>query len=181
MRKFSRLAAVPGISYEGSERVRKSFQKKPRLTAYDRAFGPEPKYHSSSQALQWVEETLELSGTPSDYHYGLLVSCNLLYKGRHEDPGVLQEVERFCLVDVNLVERYPGIIEDEFSPGSFAHADTFDRLIRIYEQEGYLHEALEMAERGLRAGQERLESRAIRLRERLGAIKAEDAGWSSRA
>jgi hypothetical protein len=90
---------------------------------------------------------------------------------RLEHPEVLQEIERLCWLDIELVEAYPETLE--YEPGKCFRVSTFESLLHLYEREGYLHEAVAVAERGLRCGQD-LSGRLEDLRKRLTAMEAED-------
>jgi len=120
-----------------------------------------------------LEEALELPGVLSDYHFAIQQVCEVIYKGRREDPALLEEVERLCQLDIELVEYYPKTIK--YEPGEFPQVLAYHRLITLYEGEGYFREALEVAERSLKMGQENL-SQATRLRLVLKELEAEDAG-----
>ncbi len=50
----------------------------------------------------------------------------------------------------------------------------YDLLMRLYETEGYFAEALELAERSARLGQEYSLEHAEKLRMRLAELEAED-------
>jgi hypothetical protein len=197
------MAEIPKISYEGSPRVDRAklpgHDHEPTVEVYDfdgerqehlswpsvsggsssaspvhrRAFGEGPEAVSREDLLWWIEETLEQPGELSDYHFAIQSFCEAAYKRRQEDPAVLADVERFCFVDIELVENYPETIE--YEPGKFYRVLAFDRLVSLYEREGYLREALEVAERGLACGQE-LARKVEELRERVAALEAEDAG-----
>jgi len=124
------------------------------------------------EALRWLEETLELPGELSDYYYAIQVACRAIYEGRREDPSLLKEVERFYQLGMELVESYPKSIEYE----SY-HMLVYERLVELYAGEGYFHEALEVAERGLKRSQDfSLSLAADRLHMVLEELEAEDMG-----
>lgn len=108
-----------------------------------------------------------------DYHFIMATYCEEAYKRRKEYPAVLAEVERFCLVDVELVEAFPGAVQNVL--GEFYHVPSYGRLATLYEREGFLREALEMSERGLAHGQD-FGRKVEELRGRVAALEAEDAG-----
>ena len=201
MQWFRRLADAPGLSYEGSPTVDRR-----RLTGHDfepevlefelegesrlTLEWPTPDGDSTSEspvyqrisdfyedptpreALRWLEETLELPGELSDYYYAIQVACRAIYEGRREDPSLLKEVERFYQLGMELVESYPKSIEYE----SY-HMLTYERLVELYAGEGYFHEALEVAERGLKRSQDfSLSLAADRLHMVLEELEAEDVG-----
>lgn len=199
---FRRYAEVPGVSYEGSASVDRTrlighdFEptaqeaftiggETRQLTtwpsvgssgaspAYRRAFVDAPEDTSREDLLRRSEEALELPGTLTDYHLALHHFCETAYKRRKEDPSVFADVERFGLLDVELVENHREIIE--YEPGKFQTVSAFGRLLALYEREGYLLEALEIAERGLACGQD-LERKAEDLRGRVAALVEEEGG-----
>ena len=137
-----------------------------RISSFDE--DPAPR-----EALRWLEETLELPGELSDYYYAIQVACRAIYEGRREDPSLLKEVERFYQLGMELVESYPKSIEYE----SY-HMLAYERLVELYAGEGYFHEALEVAERGLRMSQGDLSLSLApkRLRLVLEELEAEDVG-----
>ena len=137
-----------------------------RISSFDE--NPTPR-----EALRWLEETLELPGELSDYYYAIQVACMAIYKGRREDPSLLKAVERFYQLGMELVESYPKSIEYE----SY-HMLAYERLVELYAGEGYFHEALEVAVRGLKRSQGdfSLSLAAKRLRLVLKELEAEDVG-----
>ena len=124
---------------------------------------------------QQLYEILELPGVIPDYHFAVQACAEALYKIRHEEPSALEICERLFLLDIELVEAYPEMLEyDEYEPGQVIRVPAFERLIRLYETEGYLHEALEVAGRAVDSRQD-LSRKLEELRERLAALEAEDA------
>jgi len=204
---FRRLADAPGLSYEGSPTVDRrrltghdfepevlEFELKgeSRLTlewptpdgdstsespVYQRisSFNEDP---TPREALRWLEETLELPGELSDYYYAIQVACRAIYEGRREDPSLLKEVERLNQLDIELVESYPKRVGFEPERSSSTYLFAYERLVELYAGEGYFHEALEVAERGLRMSQWDLSlSLAVeRLHLVLEELQAEDVG-----
>ncbi len=121
-----------------------------------------------------LREALELPGTVSDYHFAVQQAAETAYKERREDPPALvEEAERLWWLDIELIEAHPRTLE--YSPGEFYRVAAYERLARLYEGEGYLHEALEIAERGLGVGQEHLSPAVERLRANLAELEAEEA------
>ena len=202
MQWFRRLADAPGLSYEGSVTVDRrrltghdfepevweyKSEGKSRLvlewpTSEGDSTSESPVYQRISdfdedptprEAQRWLEETLELPGELSDYYYAIKVACRAIYERRREDPSLLEEVERLYQLDMELVESYPKSIEYE----SF-HRQAYERLVELYTGEGYFHEALEVAERGLRRSQGdlSLSLAAKKLRLVLEELEAEDVG-----
>jgi hypothetical protein len=200
---FRRLADVPGLSYEGSRTVDRTklpgHDLEPEVREYRfegelrrRLQWPTPEGGSTSaspvhqrvfrsvdqattlETLRRLEETLELPGELSDYHYAIQNVCETIYKRRREDLSLLEEVERLCWLDIELFEAYPKMVE--YEPGQFPHVFAYKRLVVLYEGEGYFREALEVAERGLKMGQEHISAVAERLRLILKELEAEDVG-----
>src|SRR5713101_7399102 len=111
-----------------------------------------PQDTSTAGLLRYVGEVLELPGEASDYHFAIQRVIEDLWKRRREEPHVLPELERLCWLDVRLVEAVPEAISYEQSDGSrhFVRVLAFSRLVYLYEREGFLHEALDVAERANR-------------------------------
>jgi hypothetical protein len=199
---FRSLADVPGISYTTPEDVKRDalpgrdavprvlefgFDGETRRSpmwstprgemgaspAHQRAFGDGEKTGARDE-LRRLREALELPGALSDYHFAIQRAAETAYQGRLDDPGLVGEAERLWWLDVELVEAYPSTVQH--SPGEFYRVTAYERLVRLYEGEGYLAEALEIAERGLAAGQQHLSSAAERLRANLAELEAEEAG-----
>ena len=126
------------------------------------------------ETLQRLEETLELPGELPDYHFAIQHAYEAVYKGRRKDPSLLEEVERLCRLDMELVEYYLKSVE--YEPGEIYQVVAYGRLATLYEGEGYFHEALQVAERGLSMGQERLARARDRLSLVLQELEAEDMG-----
>lgn len=197
---FRRLADVPGVSYVGSSTVDRTkldghdlepevqefeFDSKARRSlswpleggsstsaspVHRRAFSESKA--SPATELRRLEETLELPGKLSDYHFAIQGACQRVFDGRRQDFALLGEVERLCWLDVSLIEAYPEVAE--YEPGKFFRVVGYELLMRLYEGEGYFAEALEVAERSALLGQEHSLDRAQRLRKRLAELEAED-------
>jgi hypothetical protein len=141
--------------------------------AHHRAFG-DVRTVGTADIVRNVYEGLELPGEPSDYHFLIQAAANELWGRRREDPGVLEEVERLCWLDIQLVEARPDAASDEFSDEPRFHAIlTFGILINLYEREGFLPEALDVAQRAARCGQG--DAAEQELMRRVQAVEAEDA------
>lgn len=115
-----------------------------------------------------------MPGELSDYHFAIQSVYGAIYKRRREDLSLLEEVERLCWLDIELVESYPETVE--YEPGKFYSVSAYGRLATLYEGEGNFHEALEVAERGLKMGQEHLSQIAEKLHLILEELEAEDVG-----
>jgi len=140
---------------------------------HERAFS-DMKAMATSKLLRNVAEALELPGEPTDYHFAIQSTATVLWDRRRAEPDVLDEVERLCWMDVSLVQARPNAISDEYRPeGGFYSVTSFKMLITLYEREGAIREALEVATVAERFDQ--LAEKAAELRERLALLEAEDA------
>jgi hypothetical protein len=126
-----------------------------------------------SAVLRRVYETLELPGEPSDYHFALMGAYEAVWACRREAAGLLDEVEKLCSLDIRLIDARPDIVTNERGGKvSFLRVPAFGRLIFMYEREGFLREALEIAELASRFDQE--EQRLAELRVRVARLEAEE-------
>lgn len=122
--------------------------------------------------LQRLGEVLELPGTSSDYHFAIQGCVEHLWTRRRQEPGVLPEVERLCWLDIKLIEAQPtGIAYERDGKTDYPRVLAFGYLIQLYEREGFLAEALEVAERAARFGQG---AEGDELRARLAQVEAEE-------
>lgn len=127
----------------------------------------------SGALLQSLHEVLELPSIASDYHFAIQRCVEELWKRRRQEPGLLSEVERLCWLDLRLVEARPETIAYERDGNvEFAGVLAFGHLIELYSREGFLNEALDVAERGARLNQN---TPVMELRERLARIEAEES------
>lgn len=199
MEWFRRLTDVPGVSYTSSSVVDRAkldghdlepevrefeFDKVHRSLSWPSAGGgaasASPVHQrafsrdkaSAHTELRRLEQTLELPGELSDYHFAIQGTLKTVFNQRRQDFALIGEVERLCWLDIALIEAHPGIAE--FEPGRFFSVTGYELLMRLYEGEGYFAEALEVAERAARLGQEHSLARADRLRARLVELTSED-------
>lgn len=200
MEWYRRLADVPGVPYAGSSTVDRTkldghdfepevhefeFDGKVRHSlswpsasgnstsaspVHQRTFGGDKA--PAHVKLRRLEETLELPGELLDYHFAIQGTAQTVFDGRRQDFALLEEVERLCWLDIALIEAHPYVAESE--PGKFFRVVGYELLMRLYEGEGYFAEALEVAKRSARLGQEYSLDRAERLRARLAELEAED-------
>ena len=139
--------------------------------AHSRAFRSDPDA-SSSEVIQNCCEGLELPGEPSNYHFLIQHTGTELWRRRREEPTLIGEAERFFRLDIDLVDARPDAVSDEYEgERRFYAMAAFSTLVDLFEREGALHEALEVAEHGARYGQ--CERRRDELRERIAAVNAE--------
>ena len=102
-------------------------------------------------ALRQLRETLELPGVLSDYYFAIQNAHEALWKHRREELWVLPVVEELCWLNIRLVEAYPEVVRLEYDNKSrFVHIFAFGTLMTLYEREGFLKEALEIAHRAAR-------------------------------
>jgi hypothetical protein len=151
-------------------------------------FGPGSE-DSAAAVAKWCTEGLELPGEPSDYHFMIQGAIERLHTLRRKDHDAYQELERFCLLDLRLIEAWPRAIMDEYSDDhKFYHCVAFVHLINLYETEGALHEALEIAQlaesfsprwdrnKTAQHGIEKANDKWDELTERIAAVDAETKG-----
>lgn len=140
--------------------------------AHARAFGN----FRDAPAAEWLKhcyEGLELPGVPSDYHFIIQACAGALWSRRRREPQALEDVERLCWLDIQLIEARPETIEYEHEDEPmFYRVLTFAILIDLYEREGYLREALAVADTAARHGQGP-EARD-RLAQRIAVVENED-------
>jgi hypothetical protein len=196
---FRGLAEVPGVSYTSDPSVDRS-----KLTGYDAVPRREhfvidgkreeslwwgngsasPAHLFSSQGLERptretllrrLRETLELPGVASDYHFAIQSCVTELWKLRRDDPEIHAAVEDLCWLDIRLIEAQPQTISFERDGETlYYRVLAFGHLINLYEHEGSLREALDVAERAARFGQ--CEADVHRIAEEIRAVEAEDVG-----
>jgi hypothetical protein len=199
---FKRLADVPGVSYTSSPSVNRNQLPGHDSVPQKREFDTDVLTHhlrwpgadegsitSASPARQHTSErpneiqdlrrvllelyeVLELPGQLSDYHFAIQSAYTTIYERRREDLAMLEEVERLCWLDIELLEAHPEVVE--YEPGTFSRVLAYEGLVSLYETEGDFAGALEVAERRMRLSQEHLTTQAERLRARLAELEAED-------
>lgn len=198
---FRRLAEVPGVAYEGSPGVDRTrlpgHDATPKVDRYDydgerreyMTWATKDGSTSASPAKNWetkprrgeteaqtalrqLRETLELPGTLRDYHFAIQHCQDELRGDAREEIWALEEVERLCRLDIRLIEEYPETITNEYGGDrNYFGVSAFHRLIDLYETEGFLREALEVA----RVGQkfEQCQGKVEELEARLSRVEAE--------
>jgi hypothetical protein len=121
-------------------------------------------------------EALELPGETTDYHFIIQGCVEELWKRhrRHQDPSLLEHIEHLCWLDIRLVEAQPDAIAfDHNGAQRYFRVLAFEHLICLYEREGFLHDAFEVAQRAAKFSPEATYSE--QLRQRLNRLEAEDA------
>lgn len=142
--------------------------------AHNRAFGDFSGV-SGPEVLLNCLEGLELPGVPSDYHFMIQSTAGELWKRRREEPAGISDVERLCWLDLDLIDARPDCVTYENDEGSSFYAIAgFGMLINLFEREGALHEALDVAQRAERFGQGAQERE--KLTERIEAARSEVHG-----
>jgi len=122
--------------------------------------------------LRQLYETLEIPGELLDYHFAIQGCCSELWRLRLEEPWVLAEIEQLCWLDIRLIQTHPDIVQVK-NEREFLLIMTMQQLITLYEQEGYLYEALQVAEIAAQFNQQlpALE----RIKSRIANLEAEEA------
>lgn len=137
---------------------------------------PLPGETAAQTALRHCNEALELPGTLSNYHFIIQNAHEAIWKDRRREPWVVEETERLCWLDLRLIQAYPEAITFDELSGSeetiFPAILGLYRLIRLYEKEGYLHKALEVAKLAVRFKQ--LPGEIERLEQKVKTLEAEN-------
>lgn len=179
---FARFADLPGVGYAGHPSIDRrtlpqhdakpevqtfSYDGKPQGSLFWKAppggssqspasaWAPHPDPRTATaDALRRLYEALELPGQPTDYHFALLGGYELLWTRRRKEPDILPELERLCLLDIRLVEKFQAIILGMIPGQQFAaRVPAFHYLVYLYSREGFLDEALTIAKLGAQLGQ----------------------------
>jgi hypothetical protein len=143
--------------------------------AHERAFGTDLAGMSTAAALQHLGETLELPGEPTDYHFAIQNVLEALWKRRRTEPAVLGTVEQLAWLDLSLAQARPDAVStDIHGERKFYAVLAFQYLITLYERDGALREALEVAELAVRYQQQ--QAKRDELVGRVTALDTEEAG-----
>lgn len=132
---------------------------------------------TSETVIKHLKEALELPGQPADYHFSILGCIEELWawKRRRREPWLLVEIEQFCLLDIRLIEALPEIIEfKQRGEKHYASVPAFSHLIHLYEREGFLEDALEVARRAARFNPDF--SKLQELEQRIAELVSESSG-----
>lgn len=129
---------------------------------------------TAERTVNRLQEALELPGTASDYHFALLSAVESLYGLRFSESAALDAVERFCLLDIQLIEAKSAAFLYETPEGTkkYYGFPTLSKLITLYSAEGYLREALAVIEKAERFDQ--AQQHRERILARIAAIEAVD-------
>src|SRR6266567_7369590 len=123
--------------------------------------------------LRQLYESLELPGEILDYHFAIQGCCSELWRLRREEPWVLAELEQLCWLAIRLIQAHPDITQVKHERG-FLRVTTFQHLIALYEQEGYLYDALQVAEIAAKSHQQM--PALERIRSRIAKLEEEEVG-----
>lgn len=139
--------------------------------------GSDDRELATKTVLTRLWEGLELPGEPSDYHFAIQGAAGTLWSRRKSEPDVLEWFEHLNWLDLRLIQAAPDAVRDEYAaaqPGrsEFYSVAAFSNLINLYSREGFLQEALVVAQLAEQLGQR--EHAAAELHERLAALQAED-------
>jgi len=134
---------------------------------------PLPEDVAPEAILHHLYEVLELPGEASDYHFAIQGCFERLWGQRRVHPWVMGEIEKLCWLDIRLLEVLPDTLRHQQTDGTFFYARSiaFERLIQMYERNGYLAEALDVAQRATHFHAD--ETILKPLRERLARLEAE--------
>jgi len=117
-----------------------------------------------------LRECLELPGSVSAYHFIIQQGHVDLWSFRLTEPWVVNEVEKLCKLDISLVMAHPEPFQ--LNDQGFVYITAFERLIKLYEREGYLDEALEIAQKAAKLGNQQAALNSIQ--EKIAILKREE-------
>lgn len=126
----------------------------------------------SKTALKELEEILKSSEKKSDIHFAILHCCGTLWSQRKREPWVIKEIERLSLKDIDLVEKHSDIIF--IQKDMYAYVPAFKDLIALYEKEGYIEDALKIAEKAMKLNQNYLKNKYEELSLKVKRLHEED-------
>jgi hypothetical protein len=198
---FRRFGDIPGVSYTAPAHVDRAAlagcHERPEVhrlgeeaslwwpqgntsasPVHRRGFDSRPRLDGPHDVVRHLEETLELPGEASDYHFAIQSALGMVLGGRRSDPTVLEAAERLAWLDIRLVQARPEAITSERADrlpdeSRFYRVPTFHHLISLYEREGALQEALDVAEIAVRF--EQLEAKRDEIAARLAALNGDPA------
>ncbi|MCU0311004.1 MAG: hypothetical protein MUE36_08675 [Acidimicrobiales bacterium] len=202
---FPRFGDIPGVAYEpivpvdrsklkrASERPEvSSFTTDGRVVTY-LTWGDDEESSSASPSadhfvdeeldglktgtvLRKLAEALELPGVASDYHFALQAFVGVAWKRRREEPEALGLLERVAWLDISFLEAFPSAFTyTRMDETSYYRVSSMQNLLTIYEYEGALLEAIQVARIGLK--HEQFEPKKLdELLERQAALEAEFRG-----
>ena len=193
---FQRFGDIPGVRYETPAGLDMSrlpgHGKRPTVhefaglepslwwgntsasPAHERAF-TDHRSTPTGQLLDGLAKTLELPGEPADYHFAIQGTAELLGPRRREGPRIFAELERLCWLDLDLIQAVPAAVSFEHDGEQrFFAVLAFGLLLRLYLREGFLADALRVAEVAERFNAGDIPG-VLEARARAAALAAEDA------
>jgi hypothetical protein len=120
-----------------------------------------------------LAEVLELPGEPGDYHFAIQQTVGVLRSNAAGDLGALNLVETLCWYDIHLAYAAPdalSVIRD--GARQWYRLTTLATLVGLYEREGALREALQVASIASES-LDQLHDKAAALRDKLAVYEAE--------
>lgn len=128
-----------------------------------------------ARAVLTLAETLELPGEPDDYHFAIQQTVEELRRNADVDPTTLNLVEHLCWYDIHLAYAAPdalSVVRD--GERQWYRMTTVSTLVRLYEREGALREAAQVATIASEAF-DQMHDKAAALSEKLATVEAETA------
>jgi hypothetical protein len=103
---------------------------------------------SPSELLSRLWEALELPGAAEDYHHALERVVTLLARIRTGDAEALVAAEELAWLDIRLMLARPDTVLTPYMDGRprYWGANTFTTLRSLYVSEGFLREAVRVAD-----------------------------------
>lgn len=198
---YRRLADIPGVGYAGSPGInrnrlsehdaipdvhRYTFEGAPseslswKIHNGETSASPANRHQASlrrgetplQMKLRHMREAIELPGTIADYHFIIQQAIDELWHNRRQEPWILEEFEQLCWLDIRLVTR--SLKEFQREDGSLLVIYAIRYLQTLFEQEGYIREALDLAEFAITLGAD--VDIARQLRERVALLDEESEG-----
>jgi hypothetical protein len=146
-----------------------------RAPVAERAWTDEQTQDPTDQLLQQLWEGLELPGEGFDYHFAIQCVHQELWRRRLNEPQSLAWFERLAWLDIRLVEAYPQAAQIESHEAEVTVA-AFHGLTSVYLEEGFLHEAIDVARIAAKVGREEKGPNTLQeLEARLATVHNEDA------
>lgn len=130
----------------------------------------------STKVLQDLAKALELPGQPQDYHSTIMNASSLLARRARREPDLLEEIERLYWLDIRLIEACPEAVTIEGTEPvhgrRYYEVPAFRSLALMYMKEGAIREALDVARRAARFGQQ--QELLEELEARIAVLESED-------
>ena len=127
-------------------------------------------------ALRHLAEVMALPGIPSDWHHAIGAAGQVVHQAARVDPSWYDTVVGLCHLDIALCRARPDAAGDvDNGVQRWYQLGTVQTLVRLHHREGFLHEALEVAEVAV-VEFDQLHLVRDELRERLAVLGAEVDG-----